>query len=107
MTASCAHLLIAPYNQAFRCIFNCEALLLAMHHAPAGEAKVELVYILLMNSTAKGLGHRRAGTRLKYGFQRAVQMADEERREAGFWQLQTCWQSVLLMLFFDHEIDTV
>lgn len=67
MTASCAQLLIAPCKQAFRCIFSCEALLLAMHHAPAGEAKVEFALILMINATAKVLGHRRAGTRLTYG----------------------------------------
>ena len=69
MTASCAHLLIAPCKQAFRCIFSCEALLFAMHHAPAGEAEVEFVHILVINSFAKGLGYRRAGTRLTYDLQ--------------------------------------
>jgi hypothetical protein len=80
MRASCAHLLIAPCKQAFRCIFaSCEALLFAMHHAPAGEAKVEFVHISVINPNAKGLAHRRAGTRLTYGSPFAVQMADEKR----------------------------
>ena len=57
-------MLIASCKQAFRCIFSCEALLIGMHHAPAKEAKVEVVHMLMINSVAKGLGHRHAGTHL-------------------------------------------